>query len=541
MRQVHLFTVRFADVHQALLDRRQHSQPQQIHLDDAHVGAVFFVPLHHHAAGHSGRFQRHHRIQLTLADHHAAGMLPQVPRQILHGLVQLQKFAYARILQVQVGVAEMPFGRIAGVLPFPRPHQARQAIQRHHLKSQRFAHLARRRLPAIGNHIGRHGRAQLAVALVDILNGALPLLAAGQVQVDIRPLAALLRQKALEQQIHPHRVHRRDPQRITHRAVGRRAAPLRQNATVPAEIHDVPNDQEIAVQRQLFDQRQFALDLPPRFVVIRMVAPPRAFIRPFTEKRSHALAFRHRIARKFVAQIRQREFQARRNLTGVRDGFRQIGEQPRHLRAGLDIALRIGREQPSGGFERHLFAHAGEHIQHFPLPRSGVANAIGGHQRNAQPPRLFDDGLVAGFLVAVHVPLQFGIEMPLAENARQRFIDIRRNANQPVRKLSDLFQSGGACAFFGAQFHACNQAAQVPIALAVFAQQRIALAVRARDFGADVRAHPRNFRRHMKTRRPIDAIPVEQRHGRNAQIGASGNQILGHRRPLQKTKSRSRM
>ena len=138
-------------------------------------------------------------------------MLTQVPRQILHGLVQVQKFAYARILKVQAGIAEMPLGRVAGVLPFPRPHQTRQAIQRHNFEAQRLAHLARRRFPAIRNYVGRHGRAQLAVALVDILDGALALIAAGQVQVDIRPLAALFGEESFEQQFHAHRVHRRDP------------------------------------------------------------------------------------------------------------------------------------------------------------------------------------------------------------------------------------------------------------------------------------------------------------------------------------------
>ena len=310
---------------------------------------------------------------------------------------------------------------------------------------------------------------------------------------------------------------------------------------VPAEIHDIPDDQEIAGQLQLFDQRQLALDLPPRFVVIRPVAPPRAFIRAFAQERRHGLAFRHRIARKFIAQIRQRELQSRRNFRGVCDGFRQVREQPRHLRAGFDVALRIGREQPSGGFERHFFAHASEHVQHFPLPRLGVANAVSGHQRNAQAARLFDDGLVAGFLVTVHVPLQFGIEVPLAEHAGQRFVDMGRDADQPLRELRNLFQRGGAFAFFCAQFHARDQAAHVPIALAILAQQRIALAVGASNLGADVRAHPRLFRRHVKARRAVYAVPVEQRHGRNAQVRAGGNQILGHRCALQKAEGRARV
>jgi hypothetical protein len=67
---------------EAIFDHRHHAQAEQVHLDDAHIGAVFLVPLHHHAAGHAGRFERDHGIELPLADDHAAGMLAQVARQI---------------------------------------------------------------------------------------------------------------------------------------------------------------------------------------------------------------------------------------------------------------------------------------------------------------------------------------------------------------------------------------------------------------------------------------------------------------------------
>ena len=72
------------------------------------------------------------------------------------------------------------------------------------------------------------------------------------------------RKKALEQQLHADRIDRRDAQRIADGAVGRRPAALHQNSLLAAEAHDVPDDQEIAGQLQLLDQRQLALDLLPR-------------------------------------------------------------------------------------------------------------------------------------------------------------------------------------------------------------------------------------------------------------------------------------
>ena len=153
--------------------------------------------------------------------------------------------------------------------------QPRQVVL---VKAQHLADIARGGAAAIGNHIGGHGGAQLAIALIDILNGLFALVAAGQIEIDIRPFAALLRKKALEQQIHRHRIHRGDSQRIAHRAVGRRAAALHQNALLAAELHDVPDDQEIARQLELFNQRQLALNLLARLVAIGPITIARAFI-----------------------------------------------------------------------------------------------------------------------------------------------------------------------------------------------------------------------------------------------------------------------
>ena len=165
-------------------------------------------------------------------------------------------------VQIEPGIAELPLAayRRDPSIPTPRTRlDSRSSVSTSKPSALPTSRAADR--PAIRDHVGRHRRAQLAVALVDILNGALALIAAGQIQIDIRPLAALFRKKPLEQQIHLHRIHRRDPQRITHRAIGRRAAPLHQNSLFAGRIHDVPHDQEIAGQLQLLDQRQLALDL----------------------------------------------------------------------------------------------------------------------------------------------------------------------------------------------------------------------------------------------------------------------------------------
>jgi hypothetical protein len=46
---------------------------------------------------------------------------------------------------------------------------------------------------------------------------------------------------------------------------------------------------------------------------------------------------------------------------------------------------------------------------------------------------------------------------------------------------------------------------------------------------------------HVEARRTVDAVAVEQRHGRHVQVGAHGDQILGQRGAFEKTESRAGM
>ena len=108
-----------------------------------------------------------------------------------------------------------------------------------------------------------------AVALVDVLDRLLALIAARQIEIDVGPFAALFGEEALEQQLHADRIDGGDSERVTDRAVGGRATALHQNVLAAAEVDDVPDDQEVAGQIELFDERQLALDLGARLVVIR--------------------------------------------------------------------------------------------------------------------------------------------------------------------------------------------------------------------------------------------------------------------------------
>ena len=123
--------------------------------------------------------------------------------------------------------------------------------------------------PAISDDISGHCGAKFSVALVNILNGTLALISARQVEIDIRPFVALFGKKSLEKQIHAYGIDGGNTERVTNRAVCRRAAPLHQNIPFAAKTNNVPDDQKIAGQIEFFRSGQFAFNLPPRFLIVR--------------------------------------------------------------------------------------------------------------------------------------------------------------------------------------------------------------------------------------------------------------------------------
>ena len=151
--------------------------------------------------------------------------------------------------------------RVVGIDELELVHHPGQPIDLPFVEVERLADLARRALAAIGDDVGRHGGAVLAVLLVDVLDHALAAVAARQVEIDVGPLAALFRQEPLEQQLHADRIDGGDAEAVAHGAVGGRAAALHQDVLLPAEIDDVPDDQEVAGQLELLDQVELARHL----------------------------------------------------------------------------------------------------------------------------------------------------------------------------------------------------------------------------------------------------------------------------------------
>ena len=110
-------------------------------------------------------------------------------------------------------------------------------------------------------------------------------------------------------------------------------------------------------------------------------------------------------------------------------------------------------------------------------------------------------------------------------------------ADQAAVRIFQFCCFDGAFAFCGAEFHSRNQAAKIFVALGGSDQQRIAPAVHASDFRADMRANADFLRGQIKSWCAIEAIAIEQRHGRHAERGAGARQFFGRRSTFEKTES----
>src|SRR5437868_6919873 len=84
---------------------------------------------------------------------------------------------------------------------------------------------------------------------------------AGKVEIEVGPLAALFGEEALEEKLHADGIDGGDAEGVADSAVGGRSAALHQNFLFAAIADEVPDDEEVSGEFQLFNQLQFFFDL----------------------------------------------------------------------------------------------------------------------------------------------------------------------------------------------------------------------------------------------------------------------------------------
>ncbi len=317
-----------------------------------------------------------------------------------------------------------------------------------------------------------------------MLNHLLAAIAARQIEIDVGPFAALFRQKTLEQQLHAHRIDRRDAEAVADGAVRRRPAPLHEDVVMAAEIDDVPDDEEVAGEIEALDEIELARNLRAGPIVIRTIALARAQVGQLAEKRAVRLARRHRIVGKAIAEIGHRVVEplAEHLCRGERRG--QIAKQPRHLFWRFQIALGVARELLPRLRERGLVMDAGEHVEQRPLGRIGEAHAVGRDDRHMERAGHINQHPVVGFFVAQEMALHLDKHVAAPEHTDERidqsadavFLKPQqiapRQRNEPTGVPVELVERQRALAFRRAHFHAGDEPAEISIAFGRFHENR---------------------------------------------------------------------
>ena len=98
------------------------------------------------------------------------------------------------------------------------------------------------------------------MALVHVLDHLFAAIAL-DVDVDVGRAVTLGRQEPLEQQAERHCVGVGDAERVADRRVRSRAPPLAVDVGSPAELDEVPHDQEVAGEAELLDHFELVLEL----------------------------------------------------------------------------------------------------------------------------------------------------------------------------------------------------------------------------------------------------------------------------------------
>ena len=405
---------------EAQVELGQRAESQQIDLEEAEVLQVVLVPLDHRPIGHRGVLDRHQVVDRLVAEQEAARVDRQMARAVLDLLAQPEEVTVDRRVGVEPGVRQPR--RVERAVMRQKPGEP---IDRRLGQPERLAHLAHRRAPAVAHDVGHHGGAIAAVLAIDVLDH---LLAAGvhDVEIDVRRLVPLARQEALEQQLDPRRIDGRDPQAVADHRVGGRAAPLAEDALLPAVPDDLPHRQEIAAVVELVDQRQLPVDLladGQGHVVAEALA--RAAERELAQPRGRRLAVGQPFGGIAVADLGQAEGAARRHLAGPLDERRLVGEQLRHPLRRLQVVLGVRPDQPAGGGERDAVADAGQDVLQVAARRRVVQHLGGGDQGQAAAPGMAAQAGFPSHFLGASVPGCQRVQ-PVAERLAQRSGDRAR-------------------------------------------------------------------------------------------------------------------
>jgi hypothetical protein len=305
-------------------------------------------------------------------------------------------------------------------------------------------------------------------------------IAAWQIEIDVGPLPAFLREEALEQQVHADRIDGGDSEAVAHRAVGCRPAPLHEDVVLAAVVHDVPDNQEIAGEIELVDEIELALDLTPGAIVVRTVALARARLRNLPQKRPHRFAVRHRILGESIAEIGHRVLDAIGQLLCRDNRLRQIRKKTAHGLRRFQIPLGVGAQATTCAIKCRFVADTREYVVQRTIRGFRKPHAVGNYRRNVKRGGKIQQHLVIPLLLAQEMPLQLDVHLGRPERADDA---IHEAANAEPRRVDggaaderdqasdlpvEILECERSLPFRRPHLHRRHQAAEIPIACAGF-------------------------------------------------------------------------
>ena len=236
-----------------LADAGQHAEPQHVDLHQAERLQVVLVPLDEGAVLHRPVADGHDLLQRPARQHEAADVLGEVAGEADQLSCERHGLAQQRIGGVEAGLLQAVRG---DALPVHVADRAGERCGGVLGEPHGLAHVPRRAPPPVADDGGGEARAVAAVAAVDVLDHLLAPLVL-EVDVDVRRLAPLARDEALEQEVDLRRVDGGDPQAVADGGVGGGAPPLAEDALAPGEAHDVVHGEEVGRVAELGDEREF--------------------------------------------------------------------------------------------------------------------------------------------------------------------------------------------------------------------------------------------------------------------------------------------
>ena len=578
MREVDLDVFVSLDEGDRLLERREHAQTQEIDLDDAHVRTVVLVPLNDAPVDHRRGLDRDDLVEAAGGDHDPAAVLSEVAGQALDRAHEIDPVLHVRRLRIELrlaqarqelaldlglGVLAAGLGRRVVLASFagatsrhrrevePRD-QLREPPDRLGILPQDLAHLPDRHLDPVRDHVRGHRRPRDPVLPEDVLDHFLALVAGGQVDVDVGPLAALLREEALEEEVHSDWVDRRDAQRITHGAVGGGAAALTENPMDPGIRRDVLDDQEVAGEVELLDDVELGCELfQDAGAGTRAVAGARADTRELVQAAHLRLAWFEGEGGEAVVEVLEGELAALLDRPRAEDPLRAVAEAPHDLLSGVEIALAVGRQVATRRVEGLPLPQTDQRVEQPPFLRPRTAHVSRRddrdpstlrHVRRMTPdpfrPAVEGVGYVDGEAVAegaVGTVEQAGVQslVPAYQHT-----PVSRLGFELVPTYADQVARPGVPGLEGlvpSRMGPRDHPAESPPALRRFAEQRHPVR-RGEPVGptpiadgnraSHQRAQPRLLGRLVETGGAGDAVPVRQGEGLVAAFRGSLDQVL---------------